>query len=82
VFRKIRDELVLDYDYGRFEMAFLGIALVYNLTEAAFKGTILVWFMLLLIAVRAPAKPERRLYQGFAHPQRFPQDAPLPHQFS
>lgn len=52
IFRKIQRELMSDYDYGRFEMALLSMALVYNLTEAAFKGTILVWFMFLFIAVK------------------------------
>ena len=52
VFRKIQAELLSRYDYGRFQMAVLSIALIYNLTEAAFKGTILIWFVLLLIAVK------------------------------
>ena len=59
IFRKIQMELLSNYDYGRFEMAVLIMALIYNLTEAAFKGTILVWFMLLLITVKMPARSQR-----------------------
>jgi len=58
IFRKIQVELLSNYDYGRFEMAVLIMALVYNLTEAAFKGTILVWFMLLLITVKVHARSQ------------------------
>ena len=58
IFRKIQVELLSNYDYGRFEMAVLIMALIYNLTEAAFKGTILVWFMLLLIAVKVHARSQ------------------------
>ena len=60
ILRKIQRELMSDYDYGRFEMALLIIALVYNITEAAFKGTILIWPMLILIAVKAPARLAKR----------------------
>lgn len=58
IFRKIQVELLSNYDYGRFEMAVLIMALVYNLTEAAFKGTILVWFILLLITVKVHARSQ------------------------
>jgi exopolysaccharide production protein ExoQ len=60
IFRKIQRESMSDYDYGRFEMALLIIGLVYNITEVAFKGTMLIWFMLILIAVKAPARPAER----------------------
>ena len=58
IFRKIQVELLSNYDYGRFEMAVLIMALVYNLTEVAFKGTILVWFILLLITVKVHARSQ------------------------
>lgn len=58
IFRKIQVELLSNYDYGRFEMAVLIMALVYNLTEVAFKGTMLVWFMLLLITVKVHARSQ------------------------
>ena len=58
IFRKIQMELTYSYDYGRFEMAVLIMALIYNLTEVAFKGTMLVWFTLLLISVKVPARSQ------------------------
>lgn len=58
IFRKIRVDLLYNYDYGRFEMAVLIMALVYNLTEVAFKGTMLVWFILLLISVKVHARSQ------------------------
>jgi O-antigen ligase len=79
VFQKVKDELKFDYDYGRFQMAFLGLALVYNLTEAAFKGTILVWFLFLLIAVRAPAKSQGRSQVGFERTESLTTSARLMH---
>lgn len=60
IFRKIQKEMLSNYDYGRFEMALLIIALVYNITEVAFKGTMLIWFMLILIAVKVPARLAKR----------------------
>jgi exopolysaccharide production protein ExoQ len=50
-YRNIRKELSIDYDYGNYQLGFLLITLVYNFTEAAFKGLHLVWFMFLLISV-------------------------------
>ena len=60
IFRKIQKEMLSNYDYGRFEMALLIITLVYNITEVAFKGTMLIWFMLILIAVKVPARLAKR----------------------
>jgi O-antigen ligase len=60
IFRKIQRQAMSDYDYARFAMAMLIIALVYNITEVAFKGTMLIWFMLILIAVKAPARLAKR----------------------
>jgi len=53
-YRKIRKALLFDFDYGSFRMAFLIIILVYNLTEAAFKGIHIVWFVFLLIIIDLP----------------------------
>jgi O-antigen ligase len=50
-FRKIRGELMANSLFGRFRLGFLLAALVYNLTEAAFKGLHLVWFVFLIIAI-------------------------------
>jgi hypothetical protein len=37
-------------------MSFLIITLIYNITEAAFKGLHLVWFVFLLIAIEYQPK--------------------------
>lgn len=50
-YRNIHRALMSDFDYGRFRMAFLVIALVYNITEAAFKELHPVWFIFLIIAL-------------------------------
>jgi len=50
-FKKAKNELVRNFDFGRFRLAFLAIALMYNLTEAAFKGLHLMWFVFLLVVV-------------------------------
>jgi O-antigen ligase len=51
--RNIQRTLIYDFDLGRFRMAFLIIVLLYNITEAAFKGVTLMWLMFLLIAIDA-----------------------------
>ncbi|MFX1590782.1 MAG: O-antigen ligase family protein, partial [Promethearchaeota archaeon] len=53
-YKKICKVLLINFDYGRFQMAFLIIATIYNITEAAFKGLGLVWFIFLTIAVECP----------------------------
>lgn len=50
-YKKSRNELISSFDYGRFRMAFLIISLMYNVTEAAFRGLHLMWFVFLLIAM-------------------------------
>ncbi len=52
-FRKGRVELLRDPDYGRFRLAVLLAVVIYNYTEAAFKGVHLVWTMFHLIAIDA-----------------------------
>lgn len=41
-------------DYGRLQLAMLGIFLVYNITEAAYKATTLMAFTFLLVLVQRP----------------------------
>lgn len=53
-YRKICRTLMSDFNYGRLKMVFIVIALLYNVTEAAFKGLHLMWFVFLLIAIRVP----------------------------
>ncbi|NIT60109.1 MAG: hypothetical protein GWN00_29005 [Aliifodinibius sp.] len=49
--RKSSRTFMFDYDYGKFQMAFLAIVLLYNVTEAAFHGLHLMHFFFLLIAM-------------------------------
>lgn len=51
--RNIEKTLVYDFELGRFRLAFLLMVLLYNLTEASFKGITLMWLMFLLISVDA-----------------------------
>lgn len=53
-YRKIRRTLIFDFDYGRFRMAFFVIALIYNITEAAFRAVSIMWFIFLIIAMDVP----------------------------
>jgi exopolysaccharide production protein ExoQ len=50
-FRKIRTELLQNFEWGRFRLAFLVAAVLYNWTEAAFRGLNLVWFAFYIIAL-------------------------------
>jgi len=54
VYRNKTRELMFDFNYGRFRMGFLVISLIYNITEAGFRGLSLIWFIFLLIAVECP----------------------------
>jgi exopolysaccharide production protein ExoQ len=52
--RNSQRRLLHDFNYGRFCIGFLIIALTYNITEASFKGLSLIWLIFLLIAVKYP----------------------------
>lgn len=53
-YRNIRKTLLFNFDYGRFQLAFLAIYLLYNITEFAFKTLNLMWFVFLLCALDIP----------------------------
>jgi O-antigen ligase len=54
VFAKVKRALESDVSYGRLLAATLAVFLFYNVTEAGYKPTTLVCFMLLLVAMTAP----------------------------
>jgi O-antigen ligase len=54
---KTRRELLTNFHWGRFRVAFLFSILVYNWTEASFRASHPVYFMLYLIALDYP-RPE------------------------
>ena len=53
-YRKISKKLRFDSDSERLQLAFLAIVLIYNVTEATFKGIGLLWFTFILNAMDVP----------------------------
>jgi O-antigen ligase len=53
-YRNVVDALVYDPEGGRLKLAYLTASLLYNLTEAAFKGMHLVWIAFFLAVLRLP----------------------------
>ena len=58
VYKKIYNTFIIDFDYGRFRLSFLIIFLLYNVTEATFKGLSIMWFIFLLIALDVKRVPQ------------------------
>jgi exopolysaccharide production protein ExoQ len=56
-FRKIRLELLENFEFGRFRLGFLVAVVLYNWTEASFKTLHPVWFAFFIIAMDYP-KPQ------------------------
>ena len=50
-YKKIVNALTTDFALARLRIAVLFIALLYNITESAFKGLHLMWLMFLLVAI-------------------------------
>lgn len=62
-YKKICRTLTEHFDLGRYGMAFFVVVLIYNITESAFKGLHLVWFVFLLVGIHVELKnqlPERQ----------------------
>jgi O-antigen ligase len=53
-YRNVVAALYHDPEIGRLKLAYLGAAVLYNLTEAAFKGMHLVWIAFFLAVIRLP----------------------------
>lgn len=53
-FVRISGRLVRDFQWARFRMGYLFAIVLYNWTEASFKGLHLVWFVFYLIAMEYP----------------------------
>ena len=56
-FRNVVGAVRQDSGTGRLRLAYFAVAVIYNLTEAAFKGMHLVWIMFLLAATIVPEPP-------------------------
>lgn len=50
-YRNCKRELFFNFDFGKFKMALLIVCLLYNITEAGFRGIDLIWFIFLLITI-------------------------------
>jgi exopolysaccharide production protein ExoQ len=50
-FGKMRNDLLQRFEFGRLRLAFLFTILVYNFTEATFKGVHIVWTLFYLFAI-------------------------------
>ena len=53
-FRKCRQDLLLNFEWGRLTMSYLIAILAHNWTEAGFKGLSLMFFFFFMIAVNYP----------------------------
>jgi O-antigen ligase len=53
-FQKISRALLTNFQFARFRMGFLFVILLYNFTEATFKGVSIVWTVFYLIAIDYP----------------------------
>jgi exopolysaccharide production protein ExoQ len=56
-FRKVRLELLRNFEFGRFRLGFFVAVMVYNWTEASFKALHPVWFVFYIIALDYPKLP-------------------------
>lgn len=54
IFKNSKKELTTNFEMGKFRMAILLMALIYNYSEAAFILGCPMWFLLLLISVKIP----------------------------
>jgi O-antigen ligase len=69
-FRKARRELIHNLDFGRFRLGVLFAIILYNYTEATFKGVHLVWTFFYLIAIDCPAVKPMVSDDDLAEPRR------------
>ena len=74
-FKKIQRMLLLDFEFGRLRMGFFVAILLYNFTEAAFKGVSLVWLVWHIMAIEYP----RRNRDSGERASGSGSDASLPH---
>ncbi len=70
-FRKIRIDLLSDFDFARLRLAFLFAIIFYNYTEATFKGVSIVWTVFHIIAIEYPRPLKTRTEQVVQHQRRF-----------
>jgi len=63
-FRNVYRTLSFDYDFGRFQMAFMTMFLMHNVTESSLKIRSFLWFIFLLIILYYPQRLTSSKSQG------------------
>jgi len=53
-FRKIRFDILTNFQFGRLGLGFLAAVVAFNWTEASFKGLSVIWFAFYIIAIDYP----------------------------
>ncbi|MFY9987692.1 MAG: O-antigen ligase family protein [Chthoniobacterales bacterium] len=74
-FRKASRAVVTDFEFGRFRLGILLAIVVYNFTEATFKGVHMVWMIFYLIALDYPlvrSIQARAVRKAVSVPTQFP----------
>lgn len=74
-YRKACREILVNLDWGRFRLGFIVALVIYNWTEAAFKATHPLFFMLYLIALDLPGRGEDEEEEEEDEEEEFPQSA-------
>ena len=57
-YTKIRKRLQYDFGNAKFQIAFLFLVLIYNITEAGFRESSLIWYILLFVGMSARSGKE------------------------
>jgi hypothetical protein len=55
-FVKIRGEILVNFQFGRFRLAFLTALILYNWTEVSFRGPHVLWLVFYIIAIEYPKR--------------------------
>lgn len=72
LFFRAKQSLINDGAYGQLRMAMLAVFVSYNITEAGYKATTLIFFTLLLVALQIPGRTEHAVL----HPEVEPGSGP------
>ncbi len=60
-YRNSKRELFVDFRYGALKLGYFIICIVYNLTEAGFRGLNPIWVMFIFLALRIPTQSRRQV---------------------
>lgn len=78
-FWKMRDDLQRRFEFGSLRLAFLFTILVYNFTEATFKGVHIIWTLFYLFAIEYPPSRNwrRRITENVSMRRRLAEPVPF-----